>query len=91
MSEPNVLNFMADQLASFVLKAYEGSFCKAPNLDEFATRGTVFENTYCPYPLCAPPRFAMMSGRLPSRIKAYEGAEIITNEYNVVFERKVSE
>lgn len=41
-----------------------------------AARGVVFENAYCPYPLCAPSRFAMMSGRLPSRIGAFDnGAE----------------
>ena len=67
---------MVDQLTSFVLKAYGGAICKTPNIDTLAARGVVFENAYCPYPLCAPSRFAMMSGRLPSRIGAYDnGAE----------------
>ena len=76
MSKPNILLFMVDQLTSFVLNSYSGSVCKTPNIDALAERGTVFENTYCPYPLCAPSRFGMMSGRLPSRIGAYDnGAE----------------
>lgn len=67
---------MVDQLTSFVLSAYGGKTCKTPHLDALAARGIVFENTYCAYPLCAPSRFGMMAGRLPSRIGAYDnGAE----------------
>jgi len=73
---PNIILFMVDQLTSFVLNAYGGTICKTPNIDALAARGTVFENAYCAYPLCAPSRFGMMSGRLPSRIGAYDnGAE----------------
>jgi len=76
MEKPNIILFMVDQLTSFVLNAYGGTVCKTPNIDALAARGTVFENAYCPYPLCAPSRFGMMSGRLPSRIGAYDnGAE----------------
>lgn len=76
MSKPNILLFMVDQLTSFVLSAYGGTVCKTPHIDALAARGVVFENAYCPYPLCAPSRFGMMSGRLPSRIGAYDnGAE----------------
>jgi choline-sulfatase len=74
--KPNIILFMVDQLTSFVLSAYGGQSCKTPNIDALAIRGTVFENAYCPYPLCAPSRFGMMSGRLPSRIGAFDnGAE----------------
>ncbi|MFK7853558.1 MAG: choline-sulfatase [Granulosicoccus sp.] len=76
-SKPNIILFMVDQLTSFVLNAYGGSICKTPHIDALAQRGTVFENAFCPYPLCAPSRFGMMSGRLPSRIGAYDnGAEM---------------
>ncbi len=76
MNKRNIILFMADQLTSFVLKTYGGKVCKTPNIDALAERGMVFENAYCPYPLCAPSRFGMMAGRLPSRIGAYDnGAE----------------
>lgn len=76
MSKPNIILFMVDQLTSFVLNTYGGKTCKTPNIDALAARGTVFENAYCAYPLCAPSRFGMMAGRLPSRIGAYDnGAE----------------
>lgn len=76
MQQYNILLFMVDQLTSFVLNAYGGKVCKTPHLNALAARGVVFENAYCPYPLCAPSRFGLMSGRLPSRIGAYDnGAE----------------
>jgi len=73
---PNILLFMTDQLTAGALAAYGGQVCRTPNLDRHAAGGTVFEQAYCPYPLCAPSRFAMMSGRLASRIGAWDnGAE----------------
>lgn len=76
MTPPNILLFMVDQLTSFVLQAYGGKTCQTPHLNALAERSAVFENAYCAYPLCAPSRFGMMSGRLPSRIGAYDnGAE----------------
>lgn len=76
MKKPNIILFMVDQLTSFALKAYGGTVCKTPNIDALAERAMVFENAYCPYPLCAPSRFGMMAGRLPSKIGAYDnGAE----------------
>lgn len=77
MNKPNVILFMVDQLTSFVLNSYGGKVCRTPHIDALAQRGTVFDNAYCPYPLCAPSRFGMMAGRLPSRIGAYDnGAEL---------------
>ena len=68
---------MVDQLTAHILGCYGGKECITPNLDAFATGATIFESAYTPYPLCAPARFSMMTGRLPSRIGAYDnGAEL---------------
>jgi len=76
MEKPNIVLFMVDQLTSFVLSTYGGQVCKTPHIDKLAAKGMVFDNAYCPYPLCAPSRFGMMAGRLPSKIGAYDnGAE----------------
>ncbi|MEM7694075.1 MAG: choline-sulfatase [Pseudomonadota bacterium] len=73
---PNILLVMADQLTAFALSAYGGRLTTTPVMDALAARGHVFDAAYCPYPLCAPSRFATMAGRLPSRIAAYDnGAE----------------
>jgi len=71
---PNFLFIMADQLAAPVLPVYGHKLVKAPNLMRLAERGTVFENAYCPSPICASSRFSMMAGQLPSRIGAYDNA-----------------
>ena len=71
---PNLLLIMADQLAPQVLRAYGHSQALTPHLDRLAEEGIVFENAYCNFPLCAPARFSMLSGRLPSRIGAFDNA-----------------
>ena len=71
---PNLLFIMADQLAPQVLPAYGHPAVQTPHLDRLAGEGVVFENAYCNFPLCAPARFSMLSGRLPSRIGAFDNA-----------------
>jgi len=71
---PNVLLLMADQLAARHLPAYGHPIVRAPNLTRLAERGTVFEQAYCPSPLCAPSRAALLTGRRPSRIGVYDNA-----------------
>ncbi|MBT3769503.1 MAG: sulfatase-like hydrolase/transferase, partial [Acidiferrobacteraceae bacterium] len=74
---PNILLIQADQLKPQVLSSY-GGFAVTPYLDQLADQGVVFENAYCNFPLCAPSRFAMLSGMLPSRIGAFDnGAEYL--------------
>ncbi len=76
MSErkPNLLFIMADQLAFHALSWYGNRIVKTPHLDTLAAAGVVFDNAYCPSPLCAPSRYALMSGRLPAGIGAYDNA-----------------
>ena len=74
MSKPNILFIMADQLAASVLSFHGHNLVKTPNLSSLAENGVVFENAYCNSPLCAPSRFSMMSGQLPSAIGGYDNA-----------------
>ena len=71
MAQPNILFLMSDQMSALALPFYAERGAKTPNLSALAARGTVFRNAYCSFPLCAPSRFAMMTGMLPSRIGAY--------------------
>jgi len=74
--QPNFLFIQADQLAARALPAYGNKVAKTPHMDNLAANGVVFEHAYCNYPLCAPSRFSMMSGLLPSNAGAYDnGAE----------------
>lgn len=78
--QPNILFLMMDQLAPQVLAPYGGKVCRTPNIARLADRGVVFENAYCNYPICAPSRYALMSGRLPSRLGAYDNATEFPSE-----------
>jgi choline-sulfatase len=72
-SRPNIIILQADQMAAHALQLY-GGFSATPNLAGIADAGTVFENAYCNYPLCAPSRFSMMTGQLPMAIGAFDNA-----------------
>ena len=72
---PNLLLIQADQMKPQVLPGYGGP-ADAPHLERLGGEGVLFENAYCNFPLCAPSRFSMLAGLLPSRIGAYDnGAE----------------
>ncbi|MCJ1247540.1 hypothetical protein MMC30_004754 [Trapelia coarctata] len=72
---PNILYIMADQMAAPLLKMYNSSSpIKTPTLDRLAKDAVVFDSAYCNSPLCAPSRFSMVTGQLPSKIGAYDNA-----------------
>jgi len=68
------LVLMADQLAAGWLPPYGHSVVQAPHLSRLAQEGTVFESAYTPFPLCAPARAAMLTGRYASRVGVYDNA-----------------
>lgn len=73
--KPNILYIMADQMAAPLLAFHDkDSPIKTPNLNRLAEEGVVFDSAYCNSPLCAPSRFVMVTGQLPSKIGAYDNA-----------------
>lgn len=73
-SKPNILLIMTDRLAPQFLPCYGHPLVKAPTLQRLAEEGVVFDAADTNSPLCAPSRFVMMSGRLPSQIGARDNA-----------------
>ncbi|MDN6855306.1 choline-sulfatase [Pseudomonas sp. CAN2814] len=72
---PNILFIMADQMAAPLLPFHnENSPIKLPNLSRLAGEGVVFDSAYCNSPLCAPSRFTLVSGQLPTKIGAWDNA-----------------
>ncbi len=73
-ARPCFLVLMADQLAASWLPIYGHPLVQAPHLSELARGGTVFDRAYTPFPLCAPARAAMLTGRYASSIGVYDNA-----------------
>ena len=73
-SRPNILLIQADQLAAPALPVYGHPVVKTPNISALAESGVIFDSAYCNSPICAPSRFSMLSGLLPSEIGAYDNA-----------------
>ena len=71
---PNIVFIMADQLSVSAMPSYGHPLVKTPNLTALAQRSVVFDSAYCNFPICAPSRFSMLSGRLPHSIEAYDNA-----------------
>src|SRR5436190_23871265 len=68
------LILMGDQLAASWLPFHGHQVVQAPVLSALAAESTAFESAYCPYPLCAPSRAAMLTGRHASSIEVYDNA-----------------
>lgn len=67
MSErPNVLFITCDQLRQDSLGCYGHPVVETPHIDALAERGVRFTNTYAAYPVCAPNRASLATGRYPT-------------------------
>ena len=62
---PNLLLLFSDQHAQRVAGCYGNARDLTPHLDHLAQEGVVFDNVYCPSPLCVPSRMSMLTGRYP--------------------------
>ena len=71
---PCFLVLMADQLAAAWLPIYRHPLVQTPHLSALADGATVFQSAYTAFPLCAPARAAMLTGRYASRVGVYDNA-----------------
>jgi len=74
MRRPNIILVMADQLTVFALENYGNKIVKAPHIASLSENGVTFESAYCNFPICAPSRYSMLTGRLPHAIDAFDNA-----------------
>src|SRR5688572_6945147 len=73
-ARPNIVLLMADQLAAPALPFHGHPVVQTPALSALAAQGKVFDAAYCNFPICAPSRYSMLSGRLPHAIGAFDNA-----------------
>ncbi len=59
---PNILIILADQHRFDCLGSAGNGEVRTPHLDGLAADGVRFENCFCPYPVCTPSRYSMLSG-----------------------------
>ena len=74
---PNLLYIHSDQHNPYVAGCYGDPLVETPHLDALAARGVVFDNTYCPSPICVPSRMSMLSGRYPCDNQVWTNTHIL--------------
>ena len=60
---PNIIFLLADDQSAGTLSSEGHPILKTPNLDRLASEGTVFDNAFTVQPICAPSRFAILTGQ----------------------------
>jgi len=60
--KPNILLIHTDQHRIECLGAYGNQDVKTPNIDRLAADGVRFDNSFCPYTVCTPSRYSLLSG-----------------------------
>ena len=78
MSHPNILFIMSDQLIAALTGAYGHPVVRTPNLDRLAAAGIRFDSAYTAFPLCAPGRACLMTGRHASNIGAWDNGALLS-------------
>ena len=80
MSEPaNLLYIHSDQHSAFVAGCCGDPLVETPNLDALAAAGVVFDNAYCPSPICVPSRMSALTGRHPHENRVWTNSHILSS------------
>jgi choline-sulfatase len=61
----NVLFVISDQHRRDITGCYGNGIIATPAIDSLATRGVLFDDAFCPSPLCLPSRSALITGQWP--------------------------
>jgi arylsulfatase len=61
-ARPNILIIHADQHRADCLGCYGDPNVQTPHIDALAADGVLFRNTFCPYPVCTPSRYSLLTG-----------------------------
>lgn len=76
-NRPNVLFIVSDQMVAALTGTYGHPVVKTPHLDRLAGGGIRFDAAYTPFPLCAPGRACIMTGRHASEIGAWDNGALL--------------
>ncbi len=79
IKKPNILIFSCEDISSY-LHCFGDSIARTPNLDQFAAEGIRYTHFFSTLGVCAPSRFALITGMYPS---ACGGNNMRTNRKNL--------
>ena len=65
---PNIVFIMTDQQSAHMMSCTGNQWLETPSMDRLAESGIRFERAYACNPICAPSRFSLQSGLMPSAI-----------------------
>lgn len=72
--QPSILLIISDQMTAALTGVYGHPVVHTPHLERLAAEGVRFDAAYTPFPLCAPARACLMTGRHASEIGAWDNA-----------------
>jgi choline-sulfatase len=75
----NFIILMSDEHNPFYSTPYGNETVKTPNMQALAERGIVFENAYCPSPLCMPSRSAFVAGQRVHQLQTYSNCNLFVD------------
>lgn len=81
-SKPNIIFVHVDSMDGRT--ALPESPALTPNIDQLASRGVRFDNTYCASPECVPSRAAIWSGRRPDQTGAWSNGHGLSPNYPII-------
>ena len=72
----NTVLLISDEHNPFYSSPYGHPSVQTPSMERLAADGTLFQNAYCPSPLCTPCRSAFLSGKWPHQIQMYSNCNL---------------
>lgn len=75
--QPNILLILSDQMVAALTGTYGHPVVRTPNLDRLAAAGVRYDAAYTAFPLCAPGRACLMTGRHASEIGAWDNGALL--------------
>jgi len=72
---------MADSAVAGLMGAYGHPVVETPTIDKLVESGIRFDTAYCPFPLCAPARATLMTGRHTLEHRLWDNAAPLSSDH----------
>ncbi len=85
MRRPNILFIQSDSMDGRAMGCMNHPAAFTPTMDAIAARGAIFQQAYCPSPVCVPSRAGMWAGKQIDRLGVWNNAEGLADDGETVF------